>query len=272
MHDTYDLIGGYGAAKAILTQPLGTIGFLRYDGEVRTVFLRAHDSAGETATGEIVVDASAYLADHDPYGSIEDLVRDSDATFARRHGDILAWQITTEGLKPLCCYDDTLTSDDEDGGLFGNGKTLADALASLPPGCGFLIGDYTSPYSAFILGFRESHGTLSSGCGPAITAEAISDTEDMSDVPDDTRAEVHALQVSSVVTRLGGEVIDLSQHDAGILDPLRVAAQPQEKAIYWTDESTGTVFGRVRSGKTRMRVGRTPDAAARPEEKGVEGG
>lgn len=198
MHGTYDLIGGYGAAKAILTQPLGTIGFLRYDGEVRTVFLRAHEFVGETATGETAINASAYLADHNSYGSIEDLVRDSEATFDRMNGDLFAWQITTDGLKPLCRCEDTTASDGKEQDEDGNDKTLVDAIASLPPGCGFLIGDYSSPHSDFILGFRDANGVLSSGCGPSVTAEGFSDTEDMSDIRDDPRAEAHAVHVLAV--------------------------------------------------------------------------
>ncbi|WP_114906803.1 hypothetical protein [Ornithinimicrobium murale] len=182
MHDIYNLIGSYGAAKAVLTQPLGAIGLVRYDGTVRTVFLRAHDSVGQTAAGEFVVSPSAYLAELGSHSSVEDLVNDSGVTFDSRHGDILAWQIAPEGLKPLCRHDEDLT----------------DAIASVPAGCGFLIGDYASTYSAFTLGFRGNDGTLSSGCGPAITAEAFSDTEDMSDVPDDPRAEVQAVDVLTV--------------------------------------------------------------------------
>lgn len=201
MRDTYGQIGGYGAAKAILTTPLGTIGFLRYDGEARTVFLRAHDSVGETASGETLVSASAYLADSDDYGSVEALVRDSDATFDCTNGDVLAWKIAADGFEPLCRYDDTLTSaGDEDDNLSSNDRALADAIASLPPGCGFLIGDHTSRNSDFILGLRDATGTLNSGCGPSITTEAFSDTQDMSDVPDDPRAEanaVHSLAVST---------------------------------------------------------------------------
>ncbi|WP_299091667.1 hypothetical protein [uncultured Microbacterium sp.] len=193
MRDTYELIGGYGAAKAVLLQPQGAIGFLHVDDVVRTVFLRAHDSHDELANGEAVINPAAYIAELNTYESIEELVRDSDATSGREHNDVLAWQIALDGVTPLCRYDSALTSEED-----GNGAALVTAIASLPPGSGFIVGDYTSNFSDFILGWRTVDGILTSGCGPSVTPEAFSDREDMSDVPDDPHAEARAVQILDV--------------------------------------------------------------------------
>lgn len=198
MSYTYDLIGGYGAAKTILTQPHGTVGLLRYDGELRTAFFRTHDEDLATETGERVVSPCAYLAEHDTYHSINELVHDSDATFDRKHADVLAWQITTNGIQPLCRYDETLTSNED--GEDGNDKALAAAIAALPLGCGFILGDYASLTSDFILGFKDSKGIRNSGCGPSISAEDLSDSEDMRDIPDDPRVDARSFSLPAMST------------------------------------------------------------------------
>lgn len=201
MHDTYELIGGEGAAKAILTHSLGTIGVIRYAGEVRTVFLRAHDDVTQTAAGDNLVSPAAYIAAYGTYESIEELVSDSDVTFDREEGDVLAWKVTPDEFTPLCRYDSTLTVEDEEGVTateIGNDEALAAALKALPAGCGFLIGDYTSRSSAFVLGFRTVDGVLSSGCGPSLTSKHFADTVDMSDILDDPSAEASAVEVLAV--------------------------------------------------------------------------
>lgn len=205
--DPYELIGGYGTAKAILTLPLGTVGFARFNGTDRTVFLRAHDDVATHANGVTDTVAAAYLADHDVYGTIEYLVRESNATFDRKHGDILAWEITTEEVRPLCRYDDSLApdddEDDENDGVFGNAKALSESISALPPGRGFLIGNYESAFSDFILGLRTADGILHSGCGPSITSQDFSDLEDMSDIPDEARAEAASVGSLAVHTTAG---------------------------------------------------------------------
>lgn len=202
--DPYELIGGYGTAKEILTLPLGAVGFARFAGTDRTVFLRAHDDVATDSTGVTSTVASAYLAERDDYGTIENLVRDSHATLDRKHGDILAFEITTEEVRPLCRYDDSLTSDEdeheENHGVFGNANVLSESIAALPPGRGFLIGNYESAFSDFTLGLRTADGFLHSGCGPSITSEAFSDFEDMSDIPDDARAEAASVDILAAHT------------------------------------------------------------------------
>ncbi|KXO90949.1 Uncharacterised protein (plasmid) [Tsukamurella tyrosinosolvens] len=193
MQETYDLIGGLGAAKEVLTQPAGAIGLISYDGDVRTVFLR----------GWTVDDPDAYLADEPIYATVEEMVEDSSVTLDREQGEVLAWQITADKYTPLWHYDasrvevagsDGDDSDEQAVVERGNNQAICAAIDALPPGAGFLVGGF-SPDSDFILGFRKDGVLLSSTCGSSLRAEMLSPAEDLSDIPGDPRAQAHVAHI-----------------------------------------------------------------------------
>lgn len=188
MFEVYDLIGGEGAAKAILAHPLGSVGLISYDGVVRSAYLRAHSDPDMPA---------AYMAAYDIYGSVEEMVADSGVAFDRGHGGVLVWWIGQDGASTLCRYDEQPYADDA--------RSLVEDIEALPAGHGFLIGDCTSPLSEFVLGLRTPDGVLTSGCGPSIVSEHFSDDEDgnLSDIADDPRANALTVGVLDVYGQKG---------------------------------------------------------------------